>query len=147
MKYTVRYAHLESVFVKEAQALKEGDIIGRMGNTGQSTGAHLHIDCVEGRQTKEYTLQEIEAGKYKSNIKQLNHFIDDYLFGVPLRITTYYGEPDYQKQFGKVHHGYDVVPVSGDKIIKWNRSKVGFISAILQNHPGYGNCVYITFEA
>ena len=147
MKYTVRFAHLDAAYVKEGQAIKEGDIVGRMGNTGQSTGAHLHIDCVEGRQTKIYTMKEIESGKYKSSIKQLNHFIDDKLFDAPFCITTYYCEPEYARLFGKLHHGYDIVPKSGDKLIRWNRSKVGAVSAIFENHSAYGNCVYVTFEA
>ena len=56
MKYTVRYAHLESISVKEGQTIKEGDVIGIMGNTGQSFGAHLHIDVVRGKADKDIHL-------------------------------------------------------------------------------------------
>jgi len=147
MKYTVRYAHLSRIDVVAGQAVKEGDIIGIFGNTGQSTGAHLHIDCVRGFQTKRYSMAEIENGKYISDPKQLNHFIDDALFGVAPRITTYYCEPEYQKMFRKLHFGYDVVPTSGAGFIFWNRSKLGRVSAILKDDAGYGNCIYITFEA
>jgi hypothetical protein len=147
MKYTVRYAHLSIVSVSVGQLLKEGDAIGRMGNTGQSTGAHLHIDCVRGRQDKIYTQAEIDAGKYVSDVKQLNHFIDKGLFGVAPKITTYYCEPEYAKQFGKLHYGYDVMPSSGAGNIFWNRSKIGSVSVVFENHAAYGNCVYVTFEA
>ena len=42
--YTSRYAHMEDVYVKEGQAVRMGEIIGTMGNTGYSTGTHLHLE-------------------------------------------------------------------------------------------------------
>lgn len=147
MKYTVRYAHLESISVKEGQTIKEGDVIGIMGNTGQSFGAHLHIDVVRGRQTKIYTLAEIEAGKYTPEPKQLNYFIDEGLFKSRPRITTHYCDAEYMRTLKKLHYGYDVIPLAATKAIYWNRSKLGNVSAVFENHAGYGNCVYVTFEA
>jgi len=39
------YCHLDEVIVKQGQAVKQGDIIGHVGNSGTSTGAHLHLMC------------------------------------------------------------------------------------------------------
>lgn len=38
------YAHLDSVAVKVGQQVKEGDIVGRQGNSGASAGSHLHYE-------------------------------------------------------------------------------------------------------
>ena len=37
------YLHLSELSVAKGQILKEGDIIGKTGTTGQSTGEHLHF--------------------------------------------------------------------------------------------------------
>jgi murein DD-endopeptidase MepM/ murein hydrolase activator NlpD len=45
-----RFGHLSSFAVRPGQQVKRGDIIGYVGSTGRSTGAHLHYEIlVNGR--------------------------------------------------------------------------------------------------
>ncbi|MDO4530340.1 MAG: M23 family metallopeptidase [Bacillota bacterium] len=40
--YTVMYAHLSKVLVKKGEQIRQGQVVARSGNTGLSTGPHLH---------------------------------------------------------------------------------------------------------
>ena len=41
--FTVSYCHLSQISVSQGQAVLPGDTVGITGNTGRSTGEHLHI--------------------------------------------------------------------------------------------------------
>lgn len=43
--FTVSYCHLSQILVSQGQAVLPGDVVGITGNTGRSTGEHLHITC------------------------------------------------------------------------------------------------------
>ncbi|TFB24361.1 hypothetical protein E3U55_02345 [Filobacillus milosensis] len=58
-QYDTVYAHLSGVNVSEGQTVTAGQLIGRMGSTGASTGDHLHF--------------EIHPGGYKNPTNPLNY--------------------------------------------------------------------------
>ncbi len=39
-----KFGHMDKVFVKKGEEVKRGDVIGLMGNTGRSTGPHVHYE-------------------------------------------------------------------------------------------------------
>lgn len=45
--YKTGYAHLSKQLVKKGDKIKQGDVIGLSGNTGKSTGPHLHLTLTD----------------------------------------------------------------------------------------------------
>jgi murein DD-endopeptidase MepM/ murein hydrolase activator NlpD len=63
-RVTVYYQHLARTTVKNGQKVKAGDIIGYSGNSGNSTGAHLHIHAMKGWTLDRYKNMVQVGGNY-----------------------------------------------------------------------------------
>jgi murein DD-endopeptidase MepM/ murein hydrolase activator NlpD len=48
--FVTRYGHLSEIDVKVGQTLRVGQVVGRVGSTGRSTGTHLHYETRVGGQ-------------------------------------------------------------------------------------------------
>ena len=44
--FVTRYAHLKTIEVKPQDVLQRHDVVGTLGNTGRSTGPHLHYEVL-----------------------------------------------------------------------------------------------------
>lgn len=44
--YKTLYGHMKTVYVKKGQYVKRGQVIGKVGTTGWSTGYHLHLEVI-----------------------------------------------------------------------------------------------------
>ena len=71
--YTTRFAHLSKILVTPGQRVNRGDLIGNVGNTGKSTGPHLHYEVRfkdEPQNPVNYYFMDLTPEEYDEMIRQ-----------------------------------------------------------------------------
>lgn len=89
------YAHMSRLLVKPGDEVESGQIIGKGGSTGRSTGSHLHWEVrYKGLPFNPQKLINLETGK--SDRKYLLLSPLDFKYFIPQSIRTLYSyNPDY----------------------------------------------------
>ena len=70
--YLTRYAHLQSYNTKVGKKVVRGEVIGKVGSTGKSTGPHLHYEVhVKGKVVNpvNYYFMDLSAEDYEKMIQ------------------------------------------------------------------------------
>jgi murein DD-endopeptidase MepM/ murein hydrolase activator NlpD len=62
--FKTRYAHLSKLYVRRGQRIKRGETLGAVGNTGRSTGPHLHYEVIFMKQHRDPLNYIIPDGVY-----------------------------------------------------------------------------------
>ncbi len=62
--FKTRYAHLSKLYVRRGQRIKRGETLGAVGNTGRSTGPHLHYEVIFRKQHRDPLNYIIPEGVY-----------------------------------------------------------------------------------
>lgn len=72
--YKTLYAHMHDVHVKKGEIITRGQIIGTVGNTGRSTGPHLHFEVIYNRKKinpKSFYINDLTDNEYKKMVALL----------------------------------------------------------------------------
>ena len=74
--YETLYAHMHKIIAREGARVTRGDVIGLVGNTGKSTGPHLHYEVIyRGRPVNplNYYFMDLSPEEYDLMIRTANH--------------------------------------------------------------------------
>ena len=98
----IRYYHLDSIKVKVGQSVSKDTVLGYYGNTGASSGAHLHIEIDTDTKYPNYTPQ---ISKDNGVLKRGTDSTINPTLALYVKSTA----PDYQSV---KNSGYDTVAAS-----------------------------------
>lgn len=69
------YAHCSKIYVKAGDKIQRGQLIGLVGNTGSSTGPHLHYEVIKNNHKmnpKSFYINDLTQSEYRDMITSLS---------------------------------------------------------------------------
>ncbi|PEA55873.1 peptidase M23 [Bacillus pseudomycoides] len=96
--YEAVYAHMNKRLVREGEEILQGQIIGQVGNTGHSNGAHLHLETHKGSWTiaKTYAVNPLQIlGEKQNTVASASVYVvqkGDTLLSIARKFGTTVGE-------------------------------------------------------
>ncbi|MEG2070879.1 MAG: peptidoglycan DD-metalloendopeptidase family protein, partial [Bacteroidales bacterium] len=124
------YGHLSKIVVEENEVLKAGEVLGYGGNTGRSTGPHLHFETrYMGKAFDPERLICFETGTLRDSIFTLKkHYFNIY---------SHYGQTDKESMAasGRVTHTIRSGDTLGRLAVKYKTTIVNIckLNGISQN--------------
>ncbi len=68
--YSTIYAHMQAYLVHKGDTIKRGQIVGLVGNTGRSTGPHLHYEiCLDKKPINPYNFMKVAKSSQSTQKK------------------------------------------------------------------------------
>lgn len=76
------FGHLSAISAKKNQEVKTGDLVGYSGNTGHSTGPHLHVTVYasQGAQITEFPSKSCPGANFVMPVAPINAYLDPMLY-------------------------------------------------------------------
>ena len=121
--YSTFYAHLKTAMAVQGQKVQKGDVIGISGNTGKSTGPHLHFEVrdIDGQIDPKSVLQSVfDKDPYiytPSSVKPQFSTLREGLCVVVADVVNVRCHCDMSRIIGQKHKG-DIVSI-GDQTTEY----------------------------
>lgn len=139
--YCTLYAHLADVRVSLNQKVKQGDILGMMGNTGRAYGMHLHFEVRQNESYRSiidptpYINQGLPRMDENTRIRTWQEMMN-HVYGSNLSLDNSYG-PD-SKSKANLYQLYYKLPTIKNDHVAWLQKRLNELGYHLDVDHSFG---------